>query len=116
MRQLDHYLPDLLAAALPLAMKSSVDKIDAHRPSLKEEWGIREMADLAIALNRHPRLGFCLRRSLVRWTFLRQTGFPVVVHIWARIIKGKPDREITATPGLRWIRNLNSNRPRIGVT
>jgi hypothetical protein len=116
MRQLDHYLPDLLAAALPLAMKSPVDKIDAHGPSLKEEWGIRAMADLTIMLNRHPQLGFCLGRSLVRWTYLRQTGLPVVVHFGARIIKGKPDREITDESGLRWIKNLTSNRPRIGVT
>jgi hypothetical protein len=100
MRRLDHDLPDLLTAPLPLAMKSLVVNIDAHRPSLKEEKRIRKMADLAIALNRHPQLGFCLRRSLVRCYFLRLEGLPVVVHFGARIIRGKPDREIT---GHAWL-------------
>jgi len=100
MRQLDHNLPDLLTAPSPFAINSLVVKIDAPRPSFRQEERIRKMADLAMVLNRHPQLGFCLRRSLVRCYFLRLEGLRVVVHFGAQIIKGKPDREIT---GHAWL-------------
>ena len=100
MRRLDNDLPRLLVSPLPEAMKSLAVEINVDRPSLEEENKLRKMADLAIALNRRPQLGFCLRRSLVRSYFLRQAGVPVVVHFGARIIEGKPDREIT---GHAWL-------------
>jgi hypothetical protein len=61
---------------------------------------IRQMADLAVLLDRRSSLGTCLRRSLTRYNFLRRDGVPVKVHFGARFVDGVPDREIT---GHAWL-------------
>ncbi len=70
------------------------------RPDAKTEKVTRNLADLAVLLHRRSPLGLCLRRSLTRYYFLRRAGLPLHVHFGARIINGKPDREIT---GHAWL-------------
>lgn len=45
---------------------------------------VREMADAVAALDVGSPLGICLRRSLVRYYFLRRTGLPVAIRFGAR--------------------------------
>lgn len=45
---------------------------------------IRQVVDAATAFGVGRPLGICLRRSLLRYHFLRRAGVPVVVHFGAR--------------------------------
>lgn len=45
---------------------------------------VRECADAVAALDVKSPLGICLRRSLVRYAFLRRAGVPVAIHFGAR--------------------------------
>ena len=64
------------------------------------EGEIRRLADVAALLERRSPLGLCLRRSLVRYHFLRRSGVPVVLHFGAKFKDGRPDREVT---GHAWL-------------
>ena len=55
---------------------------------------IRQLADLAALLDRRSPLGICLRRSLVRYHFLRQAGVPLAVVFGAQFDN---DRHATST-------------------
>ena len=46
---------------------------------------IRRLADLVAVLDRRSPLGLCLRRSALRYHFLRQAGMPVEIHFGARL-------------------------------
>lgn len=61
---------------------------------------IRDLADVAALLNRRSPPGLCLRRSLVRYHFLRREGLPVTLQFGAKFVAGKPDREVT---GHAWL-------------
>lgn len=61
---------------------------------------IRDLADLTALLDRRSSLGLCLRRSLVRFHYLRRAGLPVNLKFGAKFVAGKPDREIT---GHAWL-------------
>ncbi len=61
---------------------------------------IRDMSDLTALLDRRSSLGLCLRRSLVRFHYLRRAGLPVTLKFGAKFVAGKPDREIT---GHAWL-------------
>jgi len=51
-------------------------------------------------LDRRSPLGLCLRRSLVRYHYLRRAGLPVDLKFGAKFVAGKPDREVT---GHAWL-------------
>ena len=61
---------------------------------------IRDLADLTALLDRRSPLGLCLRRSLVRYHFLRRAGLPVDLKFGAKFVAGQPDREVT---GHAWL-------------
>ena len=61
---------------------------------------VRRFADIAALLDRRSPLGLCLRRSLVRYHYLRRAGLPLVINFGARFKQGAPDREIT---GHAWV-------------
>jgi hypothetical protein len=93
-------LPDRLKKPLPVVMKEMDGEMLAERPDSQTEKVTRNLADLAVLLHRRSPLGLCMRRSLVRYYFLRRAGLPVQVHFGARFQNGKPDREIT---GHAWL-------------
>jgi len=97
MRAFTRRLPQALAAPLP-------EVLAAFTPSTSD-LGLptsapRRLADLAALLDRHSPLGLCLRRSLVRYHFLRCAGLPLVLNFGARFKGGVADREIT---GHAWV-------------
>ncbi len=51
-------------------------------PSLDER---RRLADAVAAWHINSPLGICLRRSLLRYTFLREAGLPVTIVFGARL-------------------------------
>jgi len=77
---------------------------------------LRLLADAAALFERRSPLGLCLRRSLVRYHFLRRVGIPLVLNFGARFNPstsrrprpelvegaslGQPDREVT---GHAWV-------------
>jgi hypothetical protein len=97
MRTLMARLPQALAAPLTWALVELTPKSVDLRLSASS---LLRLADLAALLDRQSPLGLCLRRSLVRYHFLRRAGVPLVLNFGARLIKGKPDREVT---GHAWV-------------
>jgi len=71
--RLESPLPEALAALTPAAASSAV------APA-----AIRRLVDAACALGAGRPLGICLRRSLLRYYFLRRAGLPLVIHFGAR--------------------------------
>lgn len=77
---------------LPQRLQAPLDEaLPALTPSLRASPGgnadtVRRLADLAALLERRSPLGLCLRRSLVRFHFLRRAGVPVVLHCGARLL------------------------------
>lgn len=61
---------------------------------------LRDLSDVAALLERRSPFGLCLRRSLLRYRFLRAGGVPVALRFGARFVDGKPDREVT---GHAWL-------------
>ncbi|MBI3763557.1 MAG: lasso peptide biosynthesis B2 protein [Chloroflexi bacterium] len=82
-------LPDCLAALTPPTS-------DLRLPTSS----IRRLADLTALLDRRSPLGLCLRRSLVRYHFLRRAGLLVAIEFGARFKDGRPDREVA---GHAWL-------------
>lgn len=71
--QLDQPLPIALARLTP-----------APAPQALDPRTIREIVDALTAFGAGRPLGICLRRSLLRYYFLRRAGLPVVVNFGAR--------------------------------
>jgi hypothetical protein len=71
--QLDQPLPNALATLTP-----------APTPQALDPQAIREIVDALTAFGAGRPLGICLRRSLLRYHFLRRAGLPVVVNFGAR--------------------------------
>jgi hypothetical protein len=46
---------------------------------------VRALADLAGLLDRRSPLGICLRRSLLRYKYLRAAGLPVAIKFGAKL-------------------------------
>lgn len=92
MRRFIRCLPAALQQPLPEAM---VQLTPAGRPQtgLSAET-VRRLADLVALLDRRSLLGLCLRRSLLRYHFLRQSGVPLVVCFGARIAAGDSERKV----------------------
>jgi transglutaminase superfamily protein len=97
MRAFVRRLPQALAAPLPEALAILTPPTsDLGLPAS----ALRRLADLAALLDRRSPLGLCLRRSLVRYHFLRRAGLPLVLNFGARFKGGTPDREIA---GHAWV-------------
>jgi hypothetical protein len=90
-------LPSALKQPLPDALRQLTPTAGAAPAS---ESALRNLSDLAVLLDRHSPLGLCLRRSLLRYHFLRRAGVPVVLQFGAKFSRGQPDRDIN---GHAWL-------------
>lgn len=61
---------------------------------------IRALADLTALLARHSPLGLCLRRSLLRYRYLRPAGLPLIVNFGAKLDQHNGKRQLT---GHAWV-------------
>lgn len=102
-----HNLPAALKGPLPQALQKltpdvvrSAYSVSDTRYAIRNTHSVRDLADVAALLDRRSSLGLCLRRSLVRYYFLRREGLPVVLQFGAKFVAGKPDREVT---GHAWL-------------
>ena len=100
MRAFIRRLPQTLTAPLPEALAVLTPPAALPASNLQPPTSIRRLADLAALLDRRSPLGLCLRRSLVRYHFLRRAGVPLVLNFGARFKGGVADREIT---GHAWV-------------
>jgi hypothetical protein len=99
MRAFARQLPQVLAAPVPQALATltfPTREADLRLPTST----VRRLADLTALLDHRSPFGLCLRRSLIRYHFLRRTGLPVEVRLGARFKAGQPDREVT---GHAWV-------------
>ncbi|HFQ93957.1 MAG TPA: lasso peptide biosynthesis B2 protein [Anaerolineae bacterium] len=99
MRQLCRQLPAILQQPLPEAMAQLTPEEGEIRP-LPDEAATRQLADLAALLERQSPLGLCLRRSLVRYHYLRQLDIPVVVKFGAKFVGGAQEKDVA---GHAWL-------------
>ena len=91
-------LPAALKGPLPEALQKLTPMME---PAINVGTdSIRDLADVAALLARRSPLGLCLRRSLVRYHFLRREGLPVILQFGAKFVADKPDREVT---GHAWL-------------
>ena len=86
MHRFSQQLAQTMQQPIPQAMQQitpngSTQTADPHT--------VRQLADLAALLDRHSPLGICLRRSLVRYHFLRQAGVPLNVVFGAQFDNGR---------------------------
>lgn len=74
-------LPTRMDSPLPAAL-AELTPVPAPQPLDTD--AIRRIADALTAFGAGRPLGICLRRSLLRYHFLRRAGLPVVVNFGAR--------------------------------
>jgi len=74
-RQFDRPLPQMMAHLTP----------EVNPPSNAATDDLRRLADAVAAWHLRSPLGICLRRSLLRYYFLRQAGLPVRLVFGARL-------------------------------
>ncbi|MBE7553521.1 MAG: lasso peptide biosynthesis B2 protein [Anaerolineales bacterium] len=92
-------LPRQFNQPLPQMMAQLTCVTDSDLPGLSSD-EIRWLADAVAAWHLHSPLGICLRRSLLRYHFLRQAGLPVRIVFGARL---KNDRERGGIGGHAWL-------------
>lgn len=85
MRALCRDLPHLLQQPIPQAMARLTPPPQTAGPPSNPQI-VRKLADLAALLERRSPLGLCLRRSLVRYHYLRRLNVPVVVRFGAKFV------------------------------
>jgi hypothetical protein len=85
----DHPLLEMMAALTPTTT-------DLPLPATE----IRRLTDAVAAWHLVSPVGICLRRSLLRYYFLRRAGLPVVIVFGARI---KPTTEGGGIGGHAWL-------------
>jgi hypothetical protein len=90
-RQFDQPLPQMMAQLTCVA--------DSDLAGLSLDY-IRRLADAVAAWHFRSPLGICLRRSLLRYHFLRQAGLPVRIVFGARL---KNDHEGGGIGGHAWL-------------
>jgi len=90
-------LPAALAGPLPAALAAQTP---ARADLSLAPDDVRRLADAAALFERRSPLGLCLRRSLVRYHFLRRAGLPLVLNFGARFKAGAADRAVT---GHAWV-------------
>lgn len=103
MRALGGHLPELMQQPLPQAMQALAAKAE---PIDLPEHDVRRLADLAALFARESPLGICLRRSLLRYHFLKRAGLPLSVAFGARLRQNAaPDGEAgsRAVAGHAWV-------------
>ena len=85
-----------LPARLQLPLPDALAGLTRPRPDLPSVSPdrLRLLCDTAALLDRRSPLGLCLRRSLVRYHFLRRAGVPVVLQFGAKFKSGQPDRDV----------------------
>jgi hypothetical protein len=74
-------LPGRLDQPLPTALRALTPQA---QPQFLEHDTIRHIVDSLTAFGAGRPLGICLRRSLLRYYFLRRAGLPLVIHFGAR--------------------------------
>ena len=97
MRAYARGLPAALAGPLPRAVAAQTP---AATDLVLAPAEVRLLADAAALFERRSGLGLCLRRSLVRYHFLRRAGVPLVINFGARFKAGTADRQVT---GHAWV-------------
>ncbi len=88
-RRFEQPLPEMMAQLTPAPADSSLS-----------ETRLRRLADAVAAWHFFSPLGICLRRSLLRYYFLRQAGYPVNIVFGARI---KTNAEGGGLGGHAWL-------------
>ena len=86
MRRFSQQLPQLMQLPIPQAMQQMTPN---GATLTADHHTVRQLADLAALLDRRSPLGICLRRSLLRYHFLRQAGVPLDVVFGARFDNGR---------------------------
>lgn len=99
MRLFCRQLPTVLAQPIAQAMVALTPQTGGGGSQFGEDT-TRNLADLAILLERRSPLGICLRRSLVRYHYLHQLGVPVMVQFGAKFVKGEQAKDVT---GHAWL-------------
>jgi hypothetical protein len=99
MRRLCRRLPELMKQPLPLAM-AQLGQEEEAMGLLPDETTTRRLADLAALLERSSPLGLCLRRSLLRYHYLRRLRLPLVVRFGAKLTDAEETKELT---GHAWL-------------
>lgn len=74
-------LPGRLDQPLPAALQALTLQA---QPQFLDHDTLRQIVDALTAFGAGRPLGICLRRSLLRYYFLRRAGLPVVIHFGAR--------------------------------
>jgi hypothetical protein len=74
-------LPSRLEQPLPAALHALTP---ATQPQFLDPDTMRRIVDALTACGAGRPLGICLRRSLLRYYFLRRAGLPLVIHFGAR--------------------------------
>jgi len=85
-RRFDQPLPAMLAQLTP----AEAGPLNPP-PSLPDD-EVRRLADAVAAWHIRSPLGICLRRSLLRYHFLRQAGLPVQIVFGARLTGDRAGR------------------------
>jgi hypothetical protein len=86
-RQFDQPLPLMMAQLTPPTHSGTVIAKSSSRPLAEAE--IRRLADAVAAWHLSSPLGICLRRSLLRYYFLREKGLPLRIIFGARLKSGQ---------------------------
>jgi hypothetical protein len=74
-------LPGRLDQPLPAALQALTPPA---QPQFLNHNTMRQIVDALTAFGAGRPLGICLRRSLLRYHFLRRAGLPLVIHFGAR--------------------------------
>jgi hypothetical protein len=85
-------MPAFLRQPIPQYM-AQFTPTSQNQPTLTLDQ-LRNLADLASLVNRRSPIGICLRRSLVRYRFLREAGLPLQVQFGARFKNDGANRNI----------------------
>jgi hypothetical protein len=93
------------AGGLPAALEAPLPQAVAAQTPATADLGlppaaVRDLADAVALFDRRSPLGLCLRRSMLRYHFLRRVGVPLVLNFGAQFKGGQADREIT---GHAWV-------------
>lgn len=99
MMAFSRFLPQQFDQPLPQMMAQLTPATDANLRGLQPD-EIRRLADAIAAWQLRSPLGICLRRSLLRYYFLRETGVPVRIIFGARL---KDSREGGGLGGHAWL-------------
>lgn len=90
MRHFDRTLVQETRRPLPQAMDTLTPADIGDPPEQDKQGLIRRLSDIAIMANGDSGLGLCLRRSLIRYHYLRRVGLPVTINFGAKMIDGNP--------------------------